>query len=296
MSILEIQQALKAAGFDPGPLDGKDGPRTHKALTAFQQARGLSSDGAQWAATEAALRGTSGGAASGSTGSVADEIRKQFPEFTWMTTVPELYGKLQEAITGKWPVEQTVQALHQTEWWRTRTDAEVNWFQELATNPAEASRRLNNYDSISKYMGMANDYGLPVTFETAARQVDRVVRGEVAPDALQQELRNQAKALYPQLSQQIDNGSTVNDIYAPYQNLAVQVLGVNPATVKLSDPKWSKPLQYVGKDGQIRLATTDEWMKQLKNDPTFGYDQTTSGRREAAVFATEFQQEFGLVG
>ena len=32
MSILYVQQALRAAGFDPGPLDGDFGPRTRAAL------------------------------------------------------------------------------------------------------------------------------------------------------------------------------------------------------------------------------------------------------------------------
>lgn len=34
MSILYVQQALKAAGFDPGPADGKWGPKTQAALAA----------------------------------------------------------------------------------------------------------------------------------------------------------------------------------------------------------------------------------------------------------------------
>ncbi|MFN3858095.1 MAG: glycoside hydrolase family protein [Caulobacter sp.] len=34
MSILTVQQRLKAAGFDPGPVDGKWGPKTEAALNA----------------------------------------------------------------------------------------------------------------------------------------------------------------------------------------------------------------------------------------------------------------------
>jgi peptidoglycan hydrolase-like protein with peptidoglycan-binding domain len=37
MSVLEVQQALKKAGFDPGPLDGIWGKKTAGAVAAFQE-------------------------------------------------------------------------------------------------------------------------------------------------------------------------------------------------------------------------------------------------------------------
>ena len=39
--IAALQKALAAAGLDPGPIDGKRGPRTESSLAAFQQANGL---------------------------------------------------------------------------------------------------------------------------------------------------------------------------------------------------------------------------------------------------------------
>ncbi len=41
----EIQEALKAKGNDPGPIDGKMGPKTRAALKAFQEANGLKGTG-----------------------------------------------------------------------------------------------------------------------------------------------------------------------------------------------------------------------------------------------------------
>jgi peptidoglycan hydrolase-like protein with peptidoglycan-binding domain len=43
--ITEIQQALKAAGFDPGPMDGQLRALTMQAVNAYQQAKGLPVDG-----------------------------------------------------------------------------------------------------------------------------------------------------------------------------------------------------------------------------------------------------------
>lgn len=40
-----VQKALRNAGFNPGPIDGKYGAGTDKALRSFQKAMGLTPDG-----------------------------------------------------------------------------------------------------------------------------------------------------------------------------------------------------------------------------------------------------------
>jgi murein L,D-transpeptidase YcbB/YkuD len=43
--IKQIQMALKNAGYNPGPVDGRIGRQTKDALRAFQKANGLTPDG-----------------------------------------------------------------------------------------------------------------------------------------------------------------------------------------------------------------------------------------------------------
>ena len=43
--IEEVQRALKAAGFNPGKIDGKFGEKTKTAIRAFQKAHDLKVDG-----------------------------------------------------------------------------------------------------------------------------------------------------------------------------------------------------------------------------------------------------------
>jgi Putative peptidoglycan binding domain len=50
-----IQRALQELGFDPGEVDGIDGPNTQGAIIAFQQAQGLLPDGIVGRFTRAAL-------------------------------------------------------------------------------------------------------------------------------------------------------------------------------------------------------------------------------------------------
>ena len=52
----KIQEGLKLAGYDPGPLDGTLGPQTKAAIEAYQRDRGLAVDGAPTSALFGRLR------------------------------------------------------------------------------------------------------------------------------------------------------------------------------------------------------------------------------------------------
>ncbi|WAC59223.1 TIGR02594 family protein [Brevundimonas sp. SL130] len=55
MTFTDIQKALSARGFDPGPIDGVWGARTTAAVRAFQASKGLKVDGIVGPRTAAAL-------------------------------------------------------------------------------------------------------------------------------------------------------------------------------------------------------------------------------------------------
>ena len=44
-TVRNAQQALKDKGFDPGPVDGIMGPRTHAAIRSYQDKNSLEADG-----------------------------------------------------------------------------------------------------------------------------------------------------------------------------------------------------------------------------------------------------------
>jgi uncharacterized protein (TIGR02594 family) len=88
MTVLELQTALAAAGFNPGPHDGVTGPLTRAAILAFQRARGLEVDGIVGPKTRAALFGAAAQAAK-----PAEEIPLDMP---WLAEAARLRG-LKEA-------------------------------------------------------------------------------------------------------------------------------------------------------------------------------------------------------
>ncbi len=52
----DVQKALKRAGYDPGPVDGRLGKKTKSAIKAFQKNQGLTADGIIGEKTWSALR------------------------------------------------------------------------------------------------------------------------------------------------------------------------------------------------------------------------------------------------
>jgi peptidoglycan hydrolase-like protein with peptidoglycan-binding domain len=54
-AVARVQVRLRRLGFDPGPVDGRFGPRTERAVLAFQRRRHLSTNGVVGVRTERAL-------------------------------------------------------------------------------------------------------------------------------------------------------------------------------------------------------------------------------------------------
>ena len=55
-AVIDLQGQLHRLGYDPGSIDGDFGPKTHRAVIAFQKAHSLEPDGIVGPRTTAALR------------------------------------------------------------------------------------------------------------------------------------------------------------------------------------------------------------------------------------------------
>ena len=58
--VRSLQEALKQAGQDPGEIDGRMGPRTKKALVAYQRDQNLSSEREAWEKLGVDMAGSQG--------------------------------------------------------------------------------------------------------------------------------------------------------------------------------------------------------------------------------------------
>lgn len=95
MNIADIQTALAARGFDPGPIDNILGPLTRKAIIAFQAANGLLADGIVGPQTRAALFGAA------AMPSADTAIPTEMP---WLHTAHALLGQTESPGAANNPV------------------------------------------------------------------------------------------------------------------------------------------------------------------------------------------------
>lgn len=103
-----LQQKLKDLGFDPKGVDGNFGPRTDKAVRAFQQANGLSVDGKVGPRTQAALDVAGGAAPTSGDAAVSGSTSVGTAAATAPVTAPNLNlagltGKIPDAVLAQIP-------------------------------------------------------------------------------------------------------------------------------------------------------------------------------------------------
>jgi len=100
-AVLALQQALQAAGFDPGTIDGNFGPGTQAALIAFQRSKQLDADGVAGVATDAALNIVPAPAAPSAIPGVTVQIVSQMFPFTPVSNITaNLPPVLQALVTA----------------------------------------------------------------------------------------------------------------------------------------------------------------------------------------------------
>ncbi|WP_224365329.1 peptidoglycan-binding domain-containing protein [Hyalangium versicolor] len=85
-SVSSLQDRLRSAGFDPGPSDGKYGPRTESAVKDYQRSQGLQVDGIAGRRTMGALNGTQGTSSKPSTAANGTASLNQVLNGKGMTT------------------------------------------------------------------------------------------------------------------------------------------------------------------------------------------------------------------
>lgn len=128
-------------------------------------------------------------------------------------------------------------------------------------------------------------------------QIMSVVTGEVyAPtgsvltaDAIRNKARDVAKGAYFHLSNQLDAGLTIDDIFSSYRDVAARVLERDPDTVKFNDPLFSEALSPV--NGQ--QMTLGDWERKIKSDDRYGYQFTTEANKAATNIGLAIARAFG---
>ena len=162
MNVKAYQQALKSAGFDPGPIDGIRGSKTIAAIKAFQASKGLVVDGIVGSKTTAALGG--GGGKTSITSGI-DTISQQTlaEQFGFALSVlqsdPELNSLFTRAVAGTFDQTRFTAELQNTGWYKTHGETWRNATTLKSVDPSTYATKLDqskaSIGSIAASMGAA---------------------------------------------------------------------------------------------------------------------------------------------
>lgn len=162
-------------------------------------------------------------------------------------------------------------------------------------NPATTGGGLDA--QATQIKNLAYQYGLPITDQQAFDQAKQVEMGTQTQQGAQDFIKNQAKAAYgsdPYLAAQIDAGHTVRDVLNPQIATAANLLGVDPNTIDIRDPKYASILQYQAAPGDPpTVATVDQTAKLIKQSAA--WRSTDNATASAASFAESLSKTFGAV-
>jgi len=113
----------------------------------------------------------------------------------------------------------------------------------------------------------------------------------VTQDSILQKAQRTAKGQYGHLSDQIDAGLSLEDIFYNYKSYAARTLGIDPSEIDyVNDPKWAEAF---GNKEQGQLSLND-WLFKIKSDKRYGYQFTPQAQDEVSNIVSTLEKAFGL--
>jgi hypothetical protein len=174
----------------------------------------------------------------------------------------------------------------------------------------------------------ALQYQIPISAQQIGNMVKQSLQGatvesmyvaaDAAESAATKQFQEQAQGLYPALSSQIAAGNTVQNLVAPYFNVAEAITGV-PASTMMADQqsgglsKWSAFLQGGNNPAGAtktapgtsatgsaaaagpQMMTLDQWKTYLMQTPQYGFQNTQGAKDMAEQMTSAILNEFGKV-
>jgi hypothetical protein len=140
----------------------------------------------------------------------------------------------------------------------------------------------------------ARAYGYPVSdAEVQAALTGGMYNGvAVSSESILQKAQKLAKGDYFHLSDQIDAGLSLEDIFGNYKRYAANVLELDESQIDFTkDPKWQSAFG-TKESGQMSLG---DWVTKLKSDSQYGYQNTKQANQDANSLALAIAKAFGKV-
>ena len=165
---------------------------------------------------------------------------------------------------------------------------------EYHYNPAGANALAQ------KVKGIMNAYLVPQS-DSAIQSWTRQLMSAADPTAAENNIvayaKEQAKSMFPALSAYLDSSpdANVQTYIDPYKQVAAQTLGIDPASIDFTQPKWNSLINQVDpKTGQRTALSLADAQTKIRTDPPYGYGTSLQGKSDAADLGKSLSSAFGF--
>jgi hypothetical protein len=112
---------------------------------------------------------------------------------------------------------------------------------------------------------ISEEYGVKLSPSLAYDTIRDIIEGKANADSVEQVFKQQAKIMFPHLSEKIDAGLSPKKIADSYISNTVNILEKAPTEVDMFNPYVKQALTYKDKDGNYALPTADEHARTLRS-------------------------------
>ena len=139
----------------------------------------------------------------------------------------------------------------------------------------------------------AMDFGIRLSETSFGKWTEQILTGQASDQMYKDYLLNQAKTLYPALTNGFDRGLTFKQMTDPYAEQASRTLEMPANQIDFTDPKWAAAFSLTDDKGNQRQMTYSEWDKYLKTNSAFGFEYTDNAKNQALDLVGRIGRLFG---
>jgi hypothetical protein len=136
--------------------------------------------------------------------------------------------------------------------------------------------------------------GITLHDDQLQKWMQGIVRGNASQEQFVTAIRRMAADAFPLYGEQVKSGLDLMDVASPFIQSMSELLELNPADIKLTDPTIRRALSGTpGSNGQVGPTTLSSFEDGLRNDPRWLY--TKNARKTAEDFGASIAKMWGLV-
>jgi len=140
----------------------------------------------------------------------------------------------------------------------------------------------------------AADQGIPLSDDYVNRNIQSIVAGSNSLNAVRALVQTQAAAAFPAYAKEINEGTTVGQIAAPYASALSQILEQNPDHVDLFNPLLRGAMQYRDpKTGEPAAKQLYDYERDLRRNPK--WLNTNNAREGSMAVANKVLTDMGML-